>query len=248
MSTGIAIIVLLVICAAGYGGYSAGLFESLYGVVREMSAFIIAITFGLPLSDLLVDMMGTQYLSEDYYELIGFFALILGVFALVRWLRTGFTIPVIRCVPGLNEGGGALVGALHGVVITGIILIGWSMLPVAKYIPSDAGRLNPPAALDTGSLLLKSYGLVAEAMGGNDYVVYGEPLKSDKNNDGQVDDGEFEDLNGNGEWDVGLLWHYRHYADIRPEDISEGIVFRPDKESGPELVNEARSDSSPSPS
>lgn len=237
MTTGIATVVIIgVVLATAYGGYAAGMYESLYGVLRELSAFFVAVTFGLPLSDVLADLVGTAYLSEGYYRVIAFFLLVIGMFALGRWLRTRFTVPVVRMVRGLNEGGGAAVGALHGVVITGILLVGWSMMPVVKYIPRDYGRIDPPAALDTGAMVLKVYGWVAEGMGGNDYVVYGEKLTSDQNGNGLVDQGEFEDINGNGEWDPGLLWRYRHHADIYPETFSGGIVMKPGGPPGPEVA------------
>jgi len=246
MTTGIALVVIIgTILAAAYGGYAGGLYESLYGLLRELSAFIVAITFGLPLSDLLADTAGTAYLSRGYYEFIAFAALVIGIFALGRWLRTRFTIPVVRTLPGLNEGGGALLGALHGMVITGIILVAWSLMPVVKYIPRDHGRIDPPAALDTGSIMLKVYGGAAEAMGGNDYVVYGEPLTEDANGNGEVDQGEFEDLNGNGEWDPGLLWQYKHHADIYPETLSGGLVHRPPSRHPPRFVSASAPYSSP---
>ena len=227
MSTVVSLIIVGVILGSAYGGYAAGLYESLYGFMRELLAFVVAITFGLPLSDLLADLAGTAYLTRGYYELISFFALVVGVFALGRWLRTEFTVPIVRSLKGLNEAGGALGGGLHGGVIIGIILVAWSMMPFVKYLPRDYGRMNPPAALDTGAMLLKTYGWMAEGMGGNDYVIYGEKLKKDTNDNGLVDKGEYEDLNGNGEWDPGLLWHYKHHADIYPEALEGGVVLRP---------------------
>jgi hypothetical protein len=226
MSTGfVTLIIVVAILGSAYGGYAGGLYEGLYGFLREFIAFVVAVTFGLPLSHLIADLAGTAYLTEGYFELISFCLLVIGIFGLGRWLRTQFTVPAVRCVKGLDEAGGALMGALHGGVLIGIVLVAWSMMPFVKYIPGDYGRVNPPAALDTGAMLLKTYGWMAEGMGGNDYVVYGETLKQDKNDNGMVDEGEYKDMNGNGKWDPGLLWQYRHHADIYPETLSGGVVF-----------------------
>ncbi|MGD2174030.1 MAG: hypothetical protein PVJ27_01405, partial [Candidatus Brocadiaceae bacterium] len=101
-------------------------------------------------------------------------------------------------------------------------LILWSLLPFAKYIPADCGRVTMKTpALDTGTAMLRFYAFTTERMPGNTpFLLEDEGIVEDENGNGRADAGEaFYDVNGNGQWDRGWLWKYRHHADILPRDV-----------------------------
>jgi hypothetical protein len=213
-----------------YAGARESAFFTVYSLMRNGIAFLCALTFYRPLASLLSSLITSSYPMPEYFVAFSFGFIFGGVILLGRWLKTRFTYPGVECPKVLNWTLGGAAGLLNAIVITGAVLIGWSIMPFVKYIPRDLGHIQiRPAVLDTGVAMLKTYGFIERRMGGNvPFLVHDEPLASDPNNNGRPDPGEqYEDTNRNGRWDRGWLWKYRHAADILPGDLKPLNLSRP---------------------
>ncbi len=212
--------VLAMVLFLAYSGLRDGVFFSTYALARNFVAFLFAMTFTPAMSKFLEAMLGGGHPAPQYYRAISF-ATILGVVYVVgRLLKVHYAEPEVRCLGWVDRIGGPIVGVLNAVVFTGAVLVLWSMLPFAKYLPGNWGNAHP-SALDTGSAVLRVYDHMEERMGGNaPFLIHDEPIHEDLNGNGRVDPGDaFVDLNGNGQWDRGWLWHYEHHATITTRDI-----------------------------
>jgi len=220
MTTLIATFTIIVITGAMiYAGYRDGAFAAIYSLVRNLIAFLVAMTFFERLGALITRFAGSTYPGPDYYRMIAFGVLFGAVVSLGRWLRIKYTVPEVRCYSPLDLAVGPLAGLCNGIVVTGVILLLWSQAPFVKYIPYDYGRVNVDRlVVDSGGLLLRFYDFSTRRMrGGRAFLLNGEPLEEDRNNNGVFDAGEdsYRDLNNNGRWDAGWLWRYKTHADIR---------------------------------
>lgn len=215
------VVVILLILAMLYSGQRDGGFVAAFSLMRNLLGFLIAMTFYGPVASLINSQANLADPGPAYVRL-GAFAVLYGVVVgLGRWLRLNYTIPEVQSFQWLDRSVGGVLGLLNGVVVTGVLLIVWSLCPFMKYLPQDYGRVDPQGLwVDSGSAMLSFYDFATGRIPGSKKFVLQEPLDKDKDGDGEVDAGEFEDLNENGEWDPGWLWRYRNYADIKQEDIS----------------------------
>jgi len=237
MQTAFMIIVPLGIVLLAFEGFRHGAFFALYCFVRNLLAFMAAMTFCEPATELFLRTFPRLELHPGplYWRVI-FFALIFGVvFGVARWLKLKFTPPHVRTITLVDKVAGPVIGLANGYILTGFVLILWSLMPFAKYIPGDNGRMDPDRlVIDSGTTMLKYYAFATHRMGGSRRLLLenepvpekidtnkdGKPDKVNDNGDGLWQLGEaFEDLNDNGKWDVGWLWRYRHFADIGMNDL-----------------------------
>jgi len=224
MATGIATIgVILLVLLAALAGLRDGVFFTTYALLRNCIAFICAMSFSEPLARLLEKLFTDAHPAEEYFLFIAFAAICGAVFALGRFLKVTFTAPQVPCHALVDKAGGVTLGALNGVVVTGLLLVMWSLVPFAKYIPGDHGRVHIKSGiLDTGAMMLKFYKRVEQGMGGSAvFLLDDEPIVEDLNNNGRADPGEtFRDMPpANGRWDRGWLWKYRHQGFVLPGDL-----------------------------
>jgi len=209
--------VLALLLATTYAGYRDGFFIATYALMRSLVAFLCAMTFCEPLRAVLTSVISDKYPAPQYLLPIAYLLVFGLVMVLGRWLKIQYTEPGLSCPAAVDHTAGPLIGLLHGVVFTGTLLILWSMLPFAKFIPADQGRINSRLGkLDTGRSMLVFYDFVQDHMGGNlPFLLNDEPIVNDADGDKRADPGdEFKDLNANGTWDRGWAWKYEHYADI----------------------------------
>jgi hypothetical protein len=239
MQTVFLIVVPLGIIGMAVESYRLGVFFAFYALARNLLAFLAAMTLCEPLTQMFLGFFPKLDLHPGplYWRLI-FFALAFGVvFGVMRWLKIKFTPPRVEALNIVEKTAAPALGLINGYVLTGFLLVLWSMMPFAKFIPNDLGRVDPDRLLiDSGGGMLKFYNFVTRPLGGSRvFLLECEPVPKqiDTNNDGKPDrqndrDGDglwdpgeqYEDLNKNGRWDTGWLWRYRHFADITEEDLN----------------------------
>jgi uncharacterized membrane protein required for colicin V production len=223
MTTVIAtLLVVLVVGLSVYGGARDGFFFTIYALVRNLFAFLCAMTFCEPLARVLEQTLTRSYPAHAYFAMLSFGAIFGVVFALGRWLKVHYTVPGVFCLAVVDKVVGPALGLLNGVVITGTLLILWSLMPFAKYIPGDVGVIRIQSrTLDTGAMMLRFYDHETRSIPGKGvFLLEDEPLKTDENKNLRADEGDsYVDRNNNRRWDRGWLWKYKHYGDITPGDL-----------------------------
>jgi len=237
MSVVATLAVIAIIALLAYDGVRSGLFAATYSLVRNVLAFVLAMTFCEPVMHLLSRLFSDWHPGPLYYRAIGFAAIFGFVFLFGRWLKITYTDPVVPTYPYADYIGGGAVGVLNGIVLAGVLLVLWSMMPFAKFLPQDFGRVRTEKLpVDAGSLMLRFYSHCTRTMGGSrTFLLHDEPVLVDEDLPLGVPDrlrdidgdrepdpvpGEsFEDRNGNGKWDRGWLWRYRTHADFHVQDV-----------------------------
>jgi len=214
------LVVILLILAMIYSGQRDGGYVSAYSLMRNVLGFLIAMTFYEPVAAMINSSANLADPGPAYVRL-GSFAVLYGVVVgLGRWLRLKYTVPQVKSFQWMDKAMGGVLGLFNGLVVSGVILLVWSLCPFAKYLPQDYGRIDPQGLwVDSGSAMLKFYDFSTGRIPGSKKFVLEEPLKQDNDGDGEVDPGEYEDINENGEWDPGWMWKYRSHADLAPEDV-----------------------------
>lgn len=219
---------LIIIGFMAFDGFRSGLYRTTYALLRHLFAFLAAITFAAPLSGLILTLVPNFKLhpGPEYVRVIAVaitFGLVVG---LARYLRNRFTAADVSGMALADKIGGSVLGLLNGIVLSGFVLILWTLMPFARYVPGDYGRIRTQSLpFDTGAAMLRFYKYSADRMGGSrTFLLDGEPVLQDQDADGVPDAGPgvgFEDLNGNGEWDRGWMARYRNHADFRLEDVEK---------------------------
>jgi hypothetical protein len=217
----VAVIVLLAVLALlvamAYAGYRDGLYAATYALVRSVIGFLCAMTFCQPLASFLTGVISREDPMPQYFIPISFIGIFGIVLAIGRWLKVTYTDPGVACPASVDRVAGPIVGLLHAVVFTGTLLVFWSLLPFAKFVPADMGHVNTKlGSLDTGATMLKFYDFATGRMAGDaPFLLQDEPVQGQTQPGAPPAPGQsFVDVNGNGKWDRGWLWKYRHYADI----------------------------------
>ena len=217
-----ALVVLALLVLMGLAGYRDGIFFTAYALARNLFAFFCGLTFCEPAARVLTGVFSDARPAYDYFVALSFAAIVSVVFVVGRTLKVKYTIPYVPCPTIADRAAGPILGVFNAVVVSGILLILWSLLPFAKYIPGDFGdaRVNS-RLLDTGTAMLRFYGYAEQRMGGNPFPLEDEPVLNDVNGNGRPDVvGEsYDDRNHNGRWDRGWLWKYKNHAVLTPSDL-----------------------------
>ena len=216
------LVVLVLLVLMAIAGFRDGAFFSTYALLRNLLAFFCAMTFCQPLARLLELLISDTYPAYDYFLAISFAGMFGGVFVLARLLKVRFTVPSVQCPELADRIVGPGLGVLNAVVMTGTVLILWSLFPFVKYIPGDLGRMQVKGRLlDSGSHMLRVYNFAEQRMGGGRvFLLDDEPIDVDDNKNRRADPGEgFIDRNKNERWDRGWLWKYHNHAAVDPSDI-----------------------------
>lgn len=221
--TAVAFIVTFgLICMMTYAGYRDGAFSGAYALARHLVAFLVAMTLVAPVAGLIGYVLPSTYPWDLYARVIALATLYAAVLGLARWAKTSFTPARVPSFPLVDHISGVPLGLASGIVLTGFLLILWSLMPFARYLPQDVGRVNPDSLLvDSGGAMLGFYSFMARKMpGGRTFLLEDEPVTEDVDGDGEFDDGvgeEWKDVNRNGRWDRGWLWYYGHNSDFTPD-------------------------------
>ena len=126
--------VLILLVLMGIAGYRDGAFFTAYALLRNLFAFVCAMTFCEPLALVLAKIISDSYPAQDYYVPIAFAAVAGAVFAIGRWLKVTYTVPGVPCLALADRIAGPALGVMNAVVLTGSVLVLWSLLPFAKYL------------------------------------------------------------------------------------------------------------------
>jgi hypothetical protein len=230
MNIAFIVITLVILGAMIYAGIRDGAFFSLYALLRNLLGFLVAMSFTEPVTQLVLHFERLQlHPGPLYVRAFVFPTLFAVVFAGMRWLKTRYTTVdiAIFVIPDRIVGG--IFGLLNGIVMVGLLLIVWSFMPFAKFLPGDFGRVNTDTGiLFPGRLMLRFYDFTTRRMpGGRMFLLEDEPVVRDSDGDGEFDPPSagfkqpelFRDLNENGLWDRGWLWRYKNHADIHMKDM-----------------------------
>jgi len=193
---------LAVLLITTYAGYRAGCFDTLYLLVRSVFAFLLAMTLFEPLTALMERIVSWSYPGPFYYNVIFFILVFSATSIAAGWARERFMREDVPCFRWLDRIGGPVLGLAHGVVLAGTLLILWTMMPFAKYLPGDFGRVRTEqlGMLNMGKLMLRFYAHVSEAIPG------GRPFVLEASQQGAEQES----------W----LWLYRHHADFTSADLA----------------------------
>lgn len=199
-----------------------GAFASVYVLLRNLLAFMVAMTLMEPLASLVMLVVPKHHPWPLYCRVVAFAGVFGAVFATARWLKIEHTPGEVSAFTLVDRIAGGICGAVNWIVVIGVLLILWSLLPFVKFIPGDFGRIETDSGLlFPGEAILRFYGFTAGRMpGGRKFLVEDEKLEADANGNGAFDAGDqFRDVNNNGVWDRGWLWRYRNHADFHFKDI-----------------------------
>jgi len=218
-------------------GVRGGAFAGTFSLVRSILAFLFAMTLAEPVGGILTGMLGSEYPAPLFYRCIAF-ALVFGVvFGAGRWVKIRYLTGQVRCNRHVDYGVGGALGLVNGLVVAGVLLVFWSLMPFAKFMPGDFGRVRTASLpVDAGSAVLRYYHHASVIMrGGRTFMLESEPILEGGDNVEpygvpdvvEVAEGvyksepgvHFTDVNGNGEWDRGWMDLYHNHADIRLDDI-----------------------------
>ena len=226
------IVVGLVLAMAAYGAHF-GLFLAVLAGMHALVSLVVALAFAEPLAALLTWLE----VPGAYAFPAAFGGLFVGAAAAIRLAVGGFVpAEAVRFTPGIDKGGGGLIGALAGLVLAGAVLIAFSIVPLPAALRID----GPLLRFDAGVRLLKTFARCVEPdEAKRDLLIKGEqpalsaPAESpscsevfaDRNGNDEFDDGEryvdadgngsftiqlpYIDANGNGRRDVGIIDAYR---------------------------------------
>jgi|GEM_PF-903373 len=226
------IVVGLVLAMVAYGSHF-GLFLAVLAGMHVLVSLVAALAFAHPLAALLTSME----VPAAYAFPAAFGALFVGAVVAIR-LAVGGYVPAeaVRFTPGIDKGGGGLMGALAGVVLAGAVLVAFSIVPLPQSLRIDGSKLR----FDVGTRLLGTFARCVSAdEASRSLLLQGEqPLSSapagspscselfaDLGKNNAFDDGDpyldadgngsftiqlpYVDTNGNGRRDIGLVERYR---------------------------------------
>ena len=213
------IFILVAVGFAAYTGARDGAYNAAFAAGRSLLAFLVAMTFAESLGALLSALLGGSCPLYGYLLPACFVLLIMLMFYVSRRLRHKFTPATVPLPAWLELSIGPAFGVAAAVLLTGIVLITYSLLPFTKFIGNNAGHFSlGEKPYDTGARLLEFYDYVEDRFGGNDHFLnYGiEKMVGgkDANLNGMPDakDDDWHDQNHNGVWDRGWMIRYRNPA------------------------------------
>ena len=226
------IVVGIVLAMVAYGSHF-GLFLAVLAGMHVLVSLVVALAFAQPVAVLLASLE----VPEAYAFPAAFGALFVGVAVAIR-LAVGGYVPAeaVRFTPGIDKGGGGLMGALAGVALAGAALIAFSIMPLPQALRIDGSKLR----FDAGGRLLGTFvrcvapdeatrSLLLQGEQPSSSAPAGSPscseLFADVSGNAAFDDGEpyldadgngsftiqlpYVDSDGNGRRDIGLVERYR---------------------------------------
>lgn len=206
------IVTLIIILTSAHKGYVSGIYESSYLFFRNYLAFLLSFTFFLPLTALLVRIATPMaaYPFPEYARPVFFIVVFVVFIAACDILRFKHLFPSIKITVHkyADKAIGGSIGLLNGIVLCGVLLILWTLLPFVKFIPGDLGRIHTERLpVDPGALLLRTYAHGTGRMGGRKF-----PLEGEHSTGLETDDQPTTPQKG-------YLWYYKRHADLTLEEF-----------------------------
>ena len=136
-------------------GVQNGLFLAVLTGMQALLALVFALAFADPLAALL-----TTFELPIMYAFPAAFGLLLVGTAVATRLAMGGYVPaeVVRFAPIIDKLGGALVGAVAGIILAGTLLIACSIAPVPEAFRLDGSTLG----YDMGTRVLRTFARCVE--------------------------------------------------------------------------------------
>ncbi|MCX7430778.1 MAG: CvpA family protein [Planctomycetia bacterium] len=136
-------------------GVQNGLFLAVLTGMQALLALVFALAFADPLAALL-----TTFELPIVYAFPAAFGLLLVGTAVATRLAMGGYVPaeVVRFAPIIDKLGGALVGAVAGIILAGTLLIACSIAPVPEAFRLDGSTLG----YDMGTRMLRTFARCVE--------------------------------------------------------------------------------------
>lgn len=157
------------VLALGAYGAQQGLFLAILAGMHALVTLVVSLAFADRLATLLI-----SFEMPAAYSWPAAFGLLLVGTAVVIRLAIGGYVPrdAVKLRPNLDKIGGALVGAVAGMVVAGITLIVLSVAPVPEPLRIDGSKLT----YDMGSRMLQTFARCVEpAETRRDVLLEGEP-------------------------------------------------------------------------
>jgi hypothetical protein len=136
-------------------GVQNGLFLAVLAGMQVLLVLVVSLAFADPLSALL-----TTFELPVVYAFPAAFGLLLVGTAVATRLAVGGYVPdeVVRFAPIIDKLGGALVGAVAGIILAGTLLIACSIAPVPDAFRIDGSTLG----YDMGTRMLRTFARCVE--------------------------------------------------------------------------------------
>ena len=136
-------------------GVQNGLFLAVLAGMQVLLTLVVALAFADPLSALL-----TTFELPVVYTFPAAFGLLLVGTAVATRLAVGGYVPdeVVRFAPIIDKLGGALVGAVAGIILAGTLLIACSIAPLPDAFRIDGSTLG----YDMGTRMLRTFARCVE--------------------------------------------------------------------------------------
>jgi hypothetical protein len=136
-------------------GVQHGLFLAVLTGMQVLLALVVALAFADPLAALL-----TTFELPGVYAFPAAFGLLLVGTAVATRLAMGGYVPheVVRFAPIIDKLGGALVGAVAGIILAGTLLIACSIAPLPDAFRLDGSTLG----YDMGTRMLRTFARCVE--------------------------------------------------------------------------------------
>jgi uncharacterized membrane protein required for colicin V production len=136
-------------------GVQNGLFLAVLTGMQALLALVFALAFADPLASLLT----TFELPIVYAFPAAFGLLLVGTAVATRLVMGGYvSAEVVRFAPIIDKLGGALVGAVAGIILAGTLLIACSIAPVPEAFRLDGSTLG----YDMGTRMLRTFARCVE--------------------------------------------------------------------------------------
>ena len=136
-------------------GVQNGLFLAVLTGIQAILALVVALAFADPLAAVLT----TFELPVVYAFPLAFGLLLIGTAVATRLAMGGYVpAEVVRFAPIIDKLGGALVGAVAGIILAGTLLIACSIAPVPEAFRLDGSTLG----YDMGTRMLRTFARCVE--------------------------------------------------------------------------------------
>ncbi len=179
-------------------GWFQGMFLAVIASLQILASYVL----GIVCAPLIAEIIGLFGLSANASMALAYLLVFFGSVTLIR-IGVGAAVPegAVRFAPFPDHIAGAGVGTVAGALLSGALLIGWSMAPMPGWLRLDSDRLP----IDPGPKMLWCFSRWSAAGNAAARRLFsGDPPAPDSGTGPVIHASEpFVDLNGNGMYDAG---------------------------------------------